>query len=85
MPVRTFAPHALLAAYVHSFCYTERQFFGADDSIELGFAVDDLAMVRSRLQAGGSAISEIQAMGWVSGFDATDPDGHRLTFYRMRS
>lgn len=58
--------------------------FGKADSIELGFAVDDVEAVRSRLQAQGITVTEIQQMGWGSGFDTVDPEGHRLTIYRMR-
>jgi predicted enzyme related to lactoylglutathione lyase len=58
--------------------------FDSGNSIELGFAVDDLEGTRSHLQAWGARVSEIQQMGWGRGFDAVDPDGHRLTFYRMR-
>ena len=58
--------------------------FGKADSVELGFAVDDVEAVRSRLQAAGMTVSEIQQMGWGGGFDTVDPDGHRLTIYRMR-
>lgn len=59
--------------------------FGTSTGIELGFAVDDLADVRARLQARNTPVSDIQQMGWGSGFDAVDPDGHRLTMYRMRA
>lgn len=58
--------------------------FGPAASVELGFAVDDVAAARERLQAWGGAVSELQHMGWGDGFDASDPDGHRLTLFRMR-
>lgn len=58
--------------------------FATTDSIELGFAVDDVAAVREQLVLWGSAVSNVQEMGWGSGCDARDPDGHRLTIYRMR-
>jgi catechol 2,3-dioxygenase-like lactoylglutathione lyase family enzyme len=53
-------------------------------SIELGFRVDNVDEVRTRLQAWNTVVSDVQHMGWGSGFDAVDPDGHRLTVYRMR-
>lgn len=56
--------------------------FGKSDSVELGFAVEDTQVVRELLQGQGIEVSEVQYMGWGSGFDAIDPDGHRLTFYR---
>ncbi|MBN8639399.1 MAG: VOC family protein [Anaerolineae bacterium] len=56
--------------------------FGADEGIELGFAVDDIAATRARLQAWNVRVSEIEQMGWGGGFDAVDLDGHRLTIYR---
>ncbi|BAU13446.1 hypothetical protein LEP3755_39850 [Leptolyngbya sp. NIES-3755] len=55
--------------------------FGKSDSVELGF---DVEAVREKLKNQGIAVSEIQQMGWGGGFDAVDPDGHRLTIYRMR-
>lgn len=58
--------------------------FGKSDSVELGFAVEDVEAVRERLKKQGIAVSDIQQMGWGGGFDAVDPDGHRLTIYRMR-
>ena len=58
--------------------------FSPATSIELGFAVDDLDAARQRLAANGGTASQIQHMGWGSGFDASDPDGRRLTIYRMR-
>jgi lactoylglutathione lyase len=58
--------------------------FGKSDSVELGFAVDDIEAVRERLKTQGIAVSDIQQMGWGGGFDAVDPDGHRLTIYQMR-
>lgn len=58
--------------------------FGPAPSIELGFAVDDLAALHAQLTADGVSVSEMQQMGWGGGFDAADPDGHRLTIYRMR-
>lgn len=58
--------------------------FGLSPSVELGFKVDDLEAVRVRLAAWPNTVSEVQQMGWGSGFDAVDPDGHRLTLYRMR-
>ncbi|MBK9940925.1 MAG: VOC family protein [Kouleothrix sp.] len=57
--------------------------FGADAGIELGFAVDDVAAARERLAQWGGVAGEVQQMGWGGGFDAADPDGHRLTIYRM--
>ena len=53
--------------------------------IELGFAVEDVEGMRARLANWGSTVSEVQHMGWGTGFDAVDPEGHRLTIYRMRS
>ncbi len=57
---------------------------GRAESMELGFSVDDVAATRERLEAAGVRVSPLQEMGWGSGFDATDPDGFRLTFFRMR-
>lgn len=51
-------------------------------SIELGFEVDDLEAVRSRLEAWDIAMSDLQQMDWGGGFDARDPDGHRLSIFR---
>lgn len=56
--------------------------FGADEGIELGFAVDDLDTTRERLQAWLVRVSDVEQMGWGGGFDAVDLDGHRLTIYR---
>lgn len=56
----------------------------ASRGIELGFAVEDVEAVQARLANWGATVSEIQQMGWGGGFDAADPDGHRLTIYRMR-
>ncbi len=58
--------------------------FDVGTSVELGFAMDDVDAVRVALQAWGVTVSEVQQMGWGGGFDAHDPDGHRLTIYRMR-
>lgn len=58
--------------------------FGATESVEIGFAVDDVAAMRSQLEAIGGSVGELQQMGWGDGFDATDPDGHRITVFRMR-
>lgn len=59
--------------------------FGPATSIELGFAVDDVEAIRQRLLAWGGSPSEVQQMGWGGGFDAVDPEGNRLTIYRMRA
>lgn len=56
----------------------------ASRGIELGFEVADIEAVRTRLAAWGVPVSEVQHMGWGAGFDAVDPEGHRLTIYRMR-
>ena len=58
--------------------------FEAAASIELGFTVDDIEQARQRLRARGDTVSETQQMGWGAGFDGADPDGHRITVYRMR-
>ena len=57
--------------------------FEVGSSVELGFAVEDVEAVRSAMQAWGADVSEVQQMGWGGGFDGHDPDGHRLTIYRM--
>lgn len=54
------------------------------DSVELGFVVEDVEAVREQLKKRGIEVSNVQEMGWGGGFDAIDPDGHRLTIYRMR-
>ncbi|HRC77565.1 MAG TPA: VOC family protein [Kouleothrix sp.] len=58
--------------------------FEPSRSVELGFAVDDIEATRERLAARGATVSDVEQMGWGGGFDALDPDGHRLTIYRMR-
>ena len=58
---------------------------GASESVELGFAVDDVEVIRERMRAWGIDVGETQQMGWGGDFDARDEDGHRLTIYRMRS
>ena len=58
--------------------------FGASDSVELGFIVDDLETIRELLQQWGMDVDPIQHMGWGSGIDLRDEDGHRLTLYIMR-
>ncbi|MCU0490073.1 MAG: VOC family protein [Chloroflexaceae bacterium] len=58
-------------------------FAGSAESIEIGFAVDDVAAARQQVAAWGASVSDVQQMGWGGGFDARDPDGHRLTVYRM--
>lgn len=57
--------------------------FGPASSIELGFMVEDCEALRRRLVTWGASVSAVQQMGWGSGFDVTDPDGHRLTIYHM--
>ena len=52
--------------------------------VEIGFIVDDVEAVRTRLQQWDGAVGESQQMAWGGGFDAIDPNGHRLTIYRMR-
>ncbi|AGY56855.1 hypothetical protein [Gloeobacter kilaueensis] len=59
--------------------------FGISDSVELGFAVEDVEAVRQRFKEQAIEVGDVQQMGWGEGFDAVDPDGHRLTFYRMRN
>ena len=58
--------------------------FGSAESIEIGFAVDDVQAIYDKLSTAGVEVSGLQTMGWGSGFDARDPDRHRLTFYTMR-
>lgn len=58
--------------------------FGSSDSVELGFAVADVEAAGAALRAWGVEVSAVQQMGWGSGLDARDPDGYRLTVYRMR-
>ncbi len=57
--------------------------FTPTESVELGFEVDDTTLVREKLEKAGAKVSAPQQMGWGSGFDAFDLDGHRLTVYRM--
>ena len=57
---------------------------GASDSVELGFAVDDVEAIRERMRRWGLSVGETQQMDWGGGFDARDEDGHRLMIYRMR-
>ncbi|MCB0076976.1 MAG: VOC family protein [Anaerolineales bacterium] len=57
--------------------------FGPAASVELGFAVEDVAALHRRLADYGATVSDLQQMGWGGGFDATDQEGHRLTIYRM--
>jgi predicted enzyme related to lactoylglutathione lyase len=58
--------------------------FGQASSVEIGFAVDDVEAVRGRFVQRGMQVDAVQQMGWGGGFNALDPDGHRLTIYRMR-
>jgi catechol 2,3-dioxygenase-like lactoylglutathione lyase family enzyme len=58
--------------------------FGAEEGVELGFAVEDVEAALARLVAAGGEASEVQQMGWGTGADVRDPDGHRLTLYRLR-
>jgi catechol 2,3-dioxygenase-like lactoylglutathione lyase family enzyme len=57
---------------------------GRADSVELGFAVKDVEAIRERLKEQGINVSDFRRMAWGISFDAVDPDGHRLTFYRMQ-
>jgi catechol 2,3-dioxygenase-like lactoylglutathione lyase family enzyme len=57
---------------------------GQPEGVELGFVVDNVTTIRDQIAAFGGTVSAVQEMGWGGGFDATDPDGHRLTIYRMR-
>lgn len=59
--------------------------FSPAASVELGFAVDDVEAARERLLAWGGQVSPVQRMGWGSGFDAADLEGHRLTIYRANA
>ena len=52
-------------------------------SIELGFAVDDVAAVGQQLQAWGMAVGDLQQMGWGLALESYDPDGRRLIIFRM--
>lgn len=85
---RSHAPHfVLLEAGGCTLTLQDRAAPGAElgtaNSIELGFAVDDPEAVRNSLKDWGVMVSELEQMGWGGGFDAVDPDGHRLTLYRM--
>ncbi len=56
---------------------------GGSESVEIGFAVDDVEAVRARLVAWGAGdVSAVQQMGWGEAVDARDPDNHRLTIFR---
>ena len=57
---------------------------GAADSVELGFAVDDVQAVAERLAAWGMAVGQIQQMGWGTALEARDEDGHRMNVLKMR-
>lgn len=54
------------------------------EGVELGFAVEDVEATRQQFEARGLTAESAQQMGWGSGFNAVDLDGHRLTIYRMR-
>ena len=54
------------------------------ESVELGFAVDDVEAVRARLVDYGLEVGEIQQMGWGASLDLRDEDGYRLTVYKLR-
>lgn len=58
--------------------------FDVGTSIELGFAVDDVDAAQATLREWGVEVGEVQQMGWGGGFDARDPEGHRLTIYKRR-
>lgn len=58
--------------------------FDQREGVELGFVVDDVEAARRRIQECGGSVGEVEQMGWGGGFDASDPDGHRLAIYRMR-
>lgn len=54
------------------------------ESIELGFAVGDVEATAGQLQGFGVLVGPLQQIGGGIGFEARDPDGHRLTIYRLR-
>lgn len=58
--------------------------FESGTNLEIGFAVEDVDAVRETLRLFGAEVSEVQQMGWGGGFDARDPDGRRLTIFKMR-
>ncbi|MDB5240946.1 MAG: hypothetical protein JWP57_1571 [Spirosoma sp.] len=58
---------------------------GPADSIEIGFAVDDVETIRQRLAESKANIGEVQQMGWGDTLEACDPEGHRLNLFTMKS
>jgi predicted enzyme related to lactoylglutathione lyase len=54
-------------------------------STELGFECDDLEAMRGRMLEAGARCEPVREYGFGSSFDATDPDGYRLSVYKLRS
>ncbi len=54
-------------------------------STELGFECDDLEAIRARMLEAGASCGEVQQYGFGSSFDATDPDGYKLSVYKLRT
>ena len=57
---------------------------GTPDGVEIGFAVDEVELARSRAEALGGSPSPVQQMGWGTAWDGRDPDNFRVTVYKMR-
>ena len=53
-------------------------------TMELGFEVDDLAALQTRLAETGVTGFKPQRMGWGEVIEGHDPDGHRVIVYRLR-
>jgi hypothetical protein len=53
-------------------------------TIELGFEVDDLAALRSRIDAQGRREYRAESMGWGQAIELVDDDGHRVVVYQFR-
>lgn len=55
------------------------------ESVELGFKVEDVDLVRERLSQWDVEVGQVQQMGWGTALEARDLDGHRLNVFRMRN
>jgi catechol 2,3-dioxygenase-like lactoylglutathione lyase family enzyme len=53
-------------------------------SMELGFEVDDLDALRTRLAASNITGFVEQRMGWGNVIEGHDADGHRVIVYQLR-
>jgi hypothetical protein len=64
---------------------TPQQAAGAQPSptIELGFEVDDIAVMRAHLSALGIPDYREESMGWGEALELRDSDGHRVVIYSI--